>query len=411
MFDGIDFINYGVEIEKPFVFVAVNYRVGGFGFMPGKEIEEEGSGNAGLLDQRMGLEWVADNVAAFGGDPSKVTIWGESAGSISVALQLTLFDGNYTYNGKPLFRGAIMNSGSFIPTKPLSSDKGQAVYDRVVEASQCSGAENSLECLRELSYGDFLNAANSVPNMMSYTSLALSYLPRPDGYTLTDSPDALMRENKYVSVPMIIGDVEDEGTLFAIFQPNLTSTKRLADYFHEYYFEDVAVEQLTELIETYGSGIEAVEQGSPFRTGLSNEIFPGFKQRAAIIGDLIFNIPRRMFLTASNNHHGSMPSWSYISSSGQGTPILGTFHGSDALLVFSGPKDEYATKSMRSYFINFLYSLDPNEEKETWLPDWPRWSQGHQLAQVFAERSGLLADNFRNDSYNWVAENVNSLRF
>lgn len=135
MYDGTDLVNYGVEIGKPFVFVAVNYRVAGFGFMPGREIQDEGSGNAGLLDQRMGLEWVADNIASFGGDPDKVTIWGQSAGAISVFSQMALYDGDHHYKDKPLFRGAIMSSGSIVPTKGLDSPKAQAVYDQVVTSS------------------------------------------------------------------------------------------------------------------------------------------------------------------------------------------------------------------------------------------------------------------------------------
>ena len=62
--------------QQAFIFVSVNYRVGGFGFMPGNEVMKDRSANIGLLDQRLALEWVADNIAAFGGDPSKVTIWG-----------------------------------------------------------------------------------------------------------------------------------------------------------------------------------------------------------------------------------------------------------------------------------------------------------------------------------------------
>lgn len=66
-------------LKQPMVIVAVNYRVGAFGFMPGSEILKEGSANVGILDQRLGLQWVADNIEAFGGDPDRVTIWGESA--------------------------------------------------------------------------------------------------------------------------------------------------------------------------------------------------------------------------------------------------------------------------------------------------------------------------------------------
>lgn len=75
MYDPASLLSQGIDQDQPFIFVSVNYRVAGFGFMPGKEILEDGSANLGLLDQRMGLEWVADNIEAFGGDPAKVTIW------------------------------------------------------------------------------------------------------------------------------------------------------------------------------------------------------------------------------------------------------------------------------------------------------------------------------------------------
>lgn len=411
MYDGTGLVNYGVEIGKPFVFVAVNYRVGGFGFMPGKEIENDGAGNAGLLDQRMGLEWVADNIAAFGGDPDKVTIWGESAGAISVNAQMALFDGKNTYNDRPLFRGAIMSSGSIIPTNPLSSSKGQAVYDQVVKTGGCSGAADSLKCLRELSYDEFLNAANSVPHLLSYSSLALSYLPRPDGRTLTDSPDALVLAGKYAAVPMIIGDQEDEGTMFGLFQPALTTTEKLANYLKDYFFNDATEQELTALIDTYGSGPGAVSMGSPHRTGLLNEVFPGFKRRAAILGDLVFTLSRRLFLMAATGANADVPSWSYLMSQNYGTPILGTFHGADLIQVFFGIHNNYAAKSMRSYFINFVHALDPNGEGDTGFPKWPQWSEGHKLAHVFSGRSTLLDDNFREDSFHWLAGHIEKLKF
>lgn len=72
MYDGTSIVADSVAQGKPVIFVAVNYRVGGFGFLPGKEILADGSANLGLLDQRLGLQWVADNIAAFGGDPDKV---------------------------------------------------------------------------------------------------------------------------------------------------------------------------------------------------------------------------------------------------------------------------------------------------------------------------------------------------
>lgn len=131
MYDGTGLVAESVAQGKPIVFVAVNYRVGGFGFLPGKEVLADGSSNLGLLDQRLGLKWVADNIAAFGGDPDKVTIWGESAGAISVMDQMMLYNGDHTYKGKPLFRAGIMNSGSVIPADPVDCPKGQLIYDTV----------------------------------------------------------------------------------------------------------------------------------------------------------------------------------------------------------------------------------------------------------------------------------------
>lgn len=209
MYDAGPLLTASIMAGKPYVFVAVNYRVGGFGFMPGKEILKDGASNLGLLDQRMGLEWVADNIDAFGGDPDKVTIWGESAGAISVLDQMALYDGNNVYKGKPLFRGAIMNSGSITPTDPVDCPKGQVVYDAVVKKAGCAAAADTLACLRALPYQQFLDATNSVPAILSYNSVALSYLPRPDGKVLTLSPDVLVKQGKYAAVPMLIGDQED----------------------------------------------------------------------------------------------------------------------------------------------------------------------------------------------------------
>ncbi|KAG7107484.1 secreted lipase like protein [Verticillium longisporum] len=407
MYDGTGLINHGVDLKKPFIFVAVNYRVAGFGFMPGKEILADGSSNLGLLDQRMGLEWVADNIASFGGDPSKVTIWGESAGAISVFDQMALYDGDNTYKGKPLFRGAIMNSGSMVPADPVDCPKGQAVYDLVVKEAGCAGKADTLNCLRDVPYQTFLKAVTSTPGILSYSSVALSYLPRPDGKVLTQSPDILAATGKYAAVPMIIGNQEDEGTLFGLFQPNLTTTDRFVNYLQKLFFNGATKAQLTTLVNTYDNGVAAVIAGSPHRTVLLNEIFPGFKRRAAVLGDLVFTLTRRAFLSLTKAAHPDVPAWSYLATYNYGTPILGTFHGSDLLQVFYGILPNYASRQIRTYYTNFVHDLDPNVGSAAQYPNWPRWDQGKKLINFLANRAGgLLDDNFRSDSYDFIAKNV-----
>jgi len=406
MYDGVSLVNNGVAQGKPFVFVAVNYRVGGFGFLGGKEILADGSSNLGLLDQRLGLEWVADNIAAFGGDPTKVTIWGESAGSISVLDQMVLYGGDIEYKGKPLFRGAIMDSGSVVPADPVDCPKAQAVYDQVVSKAGCSSASDTLECLRSVDYETFLNAANSVPGILSYSSVALSYLPRPDGVVLPSSPDVLITNKQYAAVPMIIGDQEDEGTLFALFQSNITDSSLIVSYLSEYFFHSATTAQLTALVATYPDNWI---DGSPFNTGLLNAIYPEFKRLAAMIGDFTFTLTRRLFLAETSTLNPTVPSWSYLASYDYGTPILGTFHGSDLLQVFYGILPDFASASIQSYYLSFLYTLDPNNGTSDSYRTWPQWSVGQELINFSSGSSSLMADNFRSESYDWIAANVANL--
>ncbi|KAI1262278.1 alpha/beta-hydrolase [Xylariaceae sp. FL1019] len=405
MYNGADLILNGIAREQPFIYVAVNYRVAGFGFLAGKEILAANASNLGLLDQRMGLEWVQDNIEAFGGDPTKVTIWGESAGSISVLDQMLLYGGDNTYNGNPLFRGAIMDSGSTVPADPVDCPRAQAIYDTVVAEGGCTGASDTLQCLRELDYDTFLNAANSVPGILSYTSVALSYVPRPDGVLLTDSPDVLVKNGIYAAVPMIIGDQEDEGTLFSLFQGNITNEDELIDYLNEVFFLDADRETIADLVATYSA---SPIDGSPFNTGIANIIYPEFKRLAAILGDLVFTLTRRLFLENTFAVNPDVPSWSYLSSYDYGTPILGTFHGSDILQVFNGILPNYASAAIQSYYINFLYNLDPNEGT-TDFTDWPQWSANKTLMQFYADSADLLPDDFRSESAEFITNNVESL--
>jgi cholinesterase len=101
-------VNASVAIQKPIIAVSINYRVGGWGFLASKEVSATGVSNIGLYDQRLALKWIQENIHAFGGDPEKVTISGESAGGFSVGYHLTGFDGD----NEGLFRAVILESGN-----------------------------------------------------------------------------------------------------------------------------------------------------------------------------------------------------------------------------------------------------------------------------------------------------------
>ncbi|KAK1255072.1 hypothetical protein MKX08_009067 [Trichoderma sp. CBMAI-0020] len=409
-FDGKNLITTGMQLDQPFVYVSVNYRVGGWGFMPGEEILREGSGNAGLRDQRMGLEWVADNIAEFGGDPTRVTIWGESAGAISVFDQLVLYDGNAIYKGKELFHGAIMNSGTALPTDPLDGPKGKAIYSAVVRAAGCEGKpEGSLNCLRDLENDDFAAAANSVPGIFSYPSLALSYLPRPDGISLTDSPDALAKEGKFHKVPVIMGSQEDEGTAFSLFQGNMGTDEKIVKYLSKYYFGNATLDQISEFVGTYS---DKISDGSPFRSMLPTELYPGKRRISAILGDMVFDLMRRITLRIFAENHPEVDSWSYLSSYNYNSGLnpLGTTHGSDMSVFFNGSNNDLPTISGRTYYLNFLYNLNPNNGSKVDVL-WPQWKEGRQLLWYNKKDNSLRNDTYRESSYEYMFKSISSLRF
>lgn len=396
-------IRESVAQGKPIIFVSVNYRVGAYGFLAGKELLADRSTNLGLLDQRLGLKWVADNIAAFGGDPDKVTIWGESAGSASVLSHMMLYNGHHKYKGKPLFQGGIMNSGSIVPAERVDSARAQEVYDTVVEVAGCSQAKNTLKCLRSVDYPTFHKASNSVPGVFSYDNVALRYLPRPDGYVLTDSPERLIQSGKYAQVPFIVGDMEDEGTLFALFTPNLTTIADVSEYFKKIFFRSADPKIVDDLVATYETG-----DGSPYRTGPLNNWYPQYKRVASIIGDYTFQLTRRFLFEVSSKVYPNVPSWSWFGTFYYGVPILGSFHGSDLLQSMYPILPGSPGQTIAGYYLSFIYDKDPNSDNE--LAEWPQWSDGRLMALFEAQSNGLIADNFRNASYEVVKKNIEVLR-
>ncbi|KAF8838081.1 alpha/beta-hydrolase [Paxillus ammoniavirescens] len=378
-FNGTIIVEKAISLGVSAIYVSMNYRLNAFGFLASQEVKDAGVGNLGLRDQRLALYWVKKYIYAFGGDPTKVTIWGESAGAVSVGLQMVANDGNTD----GLFRAAFMQSGSPLPVGDIT--QGQKYYDALVSETGCTTASDTLQCLREVPYETLLGAVNQSPNIFSYQSLIIAWQPRADGVFLTDDPQKLVLRGLVADVPFVTGDCDDEGTVFSFSTLNVTTDTQFEEYIQTYWFPNAASTTIKEVMRHYPANIS---QGSPFDTGMLNALTPQFKRLAALQGDAVFQAPRRFFL---QNRSGKQAMWTYASKRSKTVPYLGAFHGSDMLNVYEG-------QDIVSYLVRFVSNLDPNGGTDLY---WPQYTTAQPNMLELLNGSipqALTADTYRADA-------------
>lgn len=193
-------VSNSVEIGKPFIGVSLNYRLDAWGFLSSREVSGSGNTNLGLKDQRLALHWVQENIHAFGGDPKKVTIWGESAGAQSVGYHITAFNGRDDH----LFQAAIMQSGNPVNYNSFhTTEVYQPAYDDIVNQTNCSHAPDTLSCLRTIPF----------PRLNSLLKrLGTYWQPIIDGDFLARWTSTQLAQGAFVRVPIIAGATTDEAT-------------------------------------------------------------------------------------------------------------------------------------------------------------------------------------------------------
>ena len=198
------------------VLVTINYRLGRFGFHAHPELSKENpsgvSGNQGLRDQIAALEWVQENIAAFGGDPGRVTILGESAGSLSVSLLQA------SPMARGLFHGVIGQSGaSFQPMwfrdrATSYAPSAESVGSAFGVAAAGEGNDASLAALRALPAEQVQAATDKDPNFLNYDGLAIV-----DGEVIPKEVAEIFAQGEQADVPVMIGSNADEATTFIEF--------------------------------------------------------------------------------------------------------------------------------------------------------------------------------------------------
>lgn len=365
--------------QRGIVAVTVNYRLGLFGFFAHPELTKESphkaSGNYGLMDQAAALQWVKQNIAAFGGDPGKVTIAGESAGSFSVSAQMA------SPLAKNLISGAIGESGSLLSLQPTVT-LAQAEENGVKFATMVGA--NSLAALRAMPAEQLLEAT-AKPETPRFSAIV-------DGYFFPKSPAAIFAAGEQARVPLLAGWNSEEMNYRALLgqeQPTPENYKKAVQKLYG--------ERAEEVLKLYpGTTEEEVLQSA---TDLAGDRFIGYstwkwldvhsQNSGQPVYRYYYTRPRPAMTPemgdASPGLAGGVVRGSDASAM-KVPPARGAVHsaeieyamgnlGSNKVYAWT-PEDYKVSEIMQGYFANFIKTGNPNGPG---LPDWSAAKSGNNV--------------------------------
>jgi para-nitrobenzyl esterase len=347
--------------RKGIVSLTVNYRLGVFGFMAHPELTKESphhaSGNYALLDQNAALRWVQNNIAAFGGDPKKVTIAGESAGSIAVSAQMA------SPLSKDLIAGAIGESGAMItptlPPVPLAQGEAEgAKFAAGVGAT-------SLASLRAMPTAQIQDAAAKLPFGRFASTI--------DGYFLPKPPAEIFAAGEQAHVPLLVGWNTEENGARVILAANDPTPENLAKALRTLYGD-----RADEALKLYGgANADEVRQAA---TDLASDRFIAYStwKWADLHGKTGGKPVYRYLYARPRPPTNAAP----VASAGGNTAVSPVPHGAvhSAEIEYAmgnlatnkvyawTPDDNKVSDVMQGYFANFVKSGNPNGPG---LPQWP----------------------------------------
>jgi para-nitrobenzyl esterase len=351
-YDGSSFARRGI------VTVTINYRLGALGFFASEETRRRygTTGNWGILDQIQALHWVRDNISAFGGDPDKVTIGGESAGSFSVsALMLSPL-------AQGLFRGAIMESGALLSLPALSyyakSDLSKSILVSSMLASIFGAAddEDGLVRMQRADAAVLARFSAFVPQQTMNPAFFLT--PVFDGKVIPADPLRAMSSGNFAQVNLMLGFNRDEGSMFVPEDTDESEYKMLV-------MRMLAGDKGLRFLERFGK----------------NTAIPAWQRARQAAAYVVFSAATKRFadLAASAGRKVYMYKFNYVSPANRDNG-LGAAHSAELPLVFnnledndlSAPGVRQLAAEMHTRWVNFIKTGDPNSgESFPSQVEWP----------------------------------------
>ncbi|WP_449301450.1 carboxylesterase/lipase family protein [Pontibacter toksunensis] len=369
--------------QKGIVAVTVNYRLGVFGFLAHPELTKESphnsSGNYGYMDQNAALRWVQQNIAAFGGDPSKVTIAGESAGSISVSAQMA------SPLSKNLIARAIGESGALVNSSldpvPLSEAE-----EKGVKFASSIGA-NSLAELRAMPAEQLLEAAGKVGMGR--------FVPTIDGYFFPKSPVAIYAAGEQAKVPLLAGWNSEEMTYMFLMgqeKPTVENYKKTVQKLYGEKADDV--------LKVYPASTD--EEALQAATDLAGDRFIAYSTwkwmdlHSQTSGEpvyrYLFSRPRPPMIAKMGNASAGLAGGVVKEEDPNAVkrpPARGAVHSAEIEYAMGNlahnkvyawtPEDYKVSEVMQNYFANFIKTGNPNGKG---LPQWPTTNSGDKVQVI-----------------------------
>ncbi|CAN9203555.1 unnamed protein product [Alternaria alternata] len=388
-------VQQSVLNNKPVIGISINYRMAAFGFLYSEEVKDAGVQNLGLRDQRLAMQWVNKHISSFGGDPTKVTIWGESAGAYSVGDHIAAYNGG----NEGLFRAAILESGGAVGAPLNGTDWYQNMYNNLTESVGCAGAEDTLQCLRDVPY----------ETIAPFGYQGLEWFHVIDGSLIPRYGSESLREGNFAKIPLILGTNTDEG--FGVNGVN-SDADAINQMVHSkrWNINETVAEKLLELYPNDPA------LGEPY--GWGNRTWPQYglqyKRYQSIATDLTMYAPRRGLAQSMSEFVDGVYSYRWDAPKFNTTPdTIGVNHFSEIPFVFGNTQQQITplgnssenialSKLVMRMWTSFAYDLNPNGHGVPQIPEWPSYASNATNFVFRKDQSYIEEDDDRAEGVAYI---------